>query len=165
MALTPQDIQAVQFATVKMKTGYDMEDVDAFLDKVEAEIAGLLAENASLKEQLRVSQAQAPAAVTAPVPVVAPVSTETPSEQAVRMLDLAQKTADETVASAKKEAESIVANAQKRKLELDAQEAKFRADFQAMLEENLAKLKRPAAAVPSASTAWSNVRSAEVPGQ
>lgn len=166
MALTPQDVQSVQFATVKMKTGYDMEDVDAFLDRVEAELVRLNAENASLTEQLRTLESKPAAAQdTAPVPVVPATPTGTPSEQAVRMLDLAQKTADETVASAKQEADAIVADAKKRRDELDAQESKFRTDFKQMLEENLAKLNQPTVSSPSASTAWSNVRSAEVPGQ
>ncbi len=171
MTLTPQDVKAVQFGTVKMKSGYDMEDVDAFLDQVESELGRLLAENASLREQIRIFESApatpAPEPVTAEVPVVAPTPPSSPSEQAVRILDLAQKTADETVAAANAEAEKILADARKRKSELDAQESAFRHQFKQLLEENLSKLNVANATVPTtnAATAWSGVPSAEVPGQ
>ena len=156
MALTPEDIKAVQFGTVKMKSGYDMEDVDAFLDTVELELGRLLAENASLKEQLRILESPPLDSPTAPVPVVAQEQAS-PSEHAVRILDLAQKTADDTIAAAKVEADRIVGDAQARRAELDTQEAQFRSAFQSLLEENLAKLGvRP--------TAWSSAPSDEDPG-
>ena len=45
MALTPTEVHAQQFTTVRMRTGYDMDEVDAFLDVVEAEISRLLGDN------------------------------------------------------------------------------------------------------------------------
>jgi len=36
--LSAQDVRDVQFGTTRVKAGYDMSDVDAFLDKVEAAI-------------------------------------------------------------------------------------------------------------------------------
>lgn len=169
MTLTPEDVKAVQFGTVKRKSGYDMEDVDAFLDQVEAELGRLLSENASLREQVRILESSPRTAepVTAEVPIVAAAPSGTPSEQAVRILDLAQKTADETVAAARADAEKIVADARRRKSELDTQESAFRTQFKHLLEENLAKLNSSAPVAPTtnAATAWSGVRSAEVPGQ
>ena len=36
MTITPQQVRDKQFNTVKMRTGYDMDEVDSFLDDVEA---------------------------------------------------------------------------------------------------------------------------------
>ena len=41
MALSSQDVHDKQFKLVRNSTGYDMDEVDAFLDEVEAEIARL----------------------------------------------------------------------------------------------------------------------------
>lgn len=52
MALTPQDVHSKQFTTVKMRTGYEMDEVDAFLDEIEMELSRLIAENDDLRAQL-----------------------------------------------------------------------------------------------------------------
>ena len=176
MALTPTEVHAQQFTTVRMRTGYDMDEVDAFLDVVEAEISRLLGDNDDLRAQLtqaqsrvlaaeqksaraegagkedakspsprqgsNVTQVQAsivatpeptpvPASDPTPVPVSAPVpdpvsasvpASQTPapqdksdataiSAQAFAMLEIAQRTAEETVSTAKAEATQIVSSA------------------------------------------------------
>jgi DivIVA domain-containing protein len=62
MALTPADVHNQQFTTVRMRTGYEMDEVDAFLDVVEAEIGRLLAENDDLRAQVTQAQSRALAA-------------------------------------------------------------------------------------------------------
>lgn len=176
MVLTPTEVHAQQFTTVRMRTGYDMDEVDAFLDVVEAEISRLLGDNDDLRAQLtqaqsrvlaaeqksaraegagkedakspsprqgsNVTQVQAsivatpeptpvPASDPTPVPVSAPVpdpvsasvpASQTPapqdkpdataiSAQAFAMLEIAQRTAEETVSTAKAEATQIVSSA------------------------------------------------------
>jgi DivIVA domain-containing protein len=144
MVMTPADVHAQQFTTVRMRTGYDMDEVDAFLDAVEAEITRLLAENDDLRAQLTQAQSRvlaaeqkaaktpappapaprqgsnvvevktpppAPVATPAAQPAAPPVEATPASEQALRMLELAQRTADETVSSARTEAHSIVSKA------------------------------------------------------
>src|SRR5437763_6576917 len=112
MQLTPEDVQKQQFTTVRFKEGYDEEEVDAFLDEVEAELRRLLGENSELRSQPAspaaptTSAAPVPAAA-APPPSAAPA--EEPSEAALRTLLLAQRTAHEAIAQAKAEAEQIVA--------------------------------------------------------
>src|SRR5437868_3755948 len=49
MPLTPEDVQNKRFSTVRFKEGYDEEEVDAFLDEVEAELRRLLGENTDLR--------------------------------------------------------------------------------------------------------------------
>ncbi|MDP4824468.1 MAG: DivIVA domain-containing protein, partial [Candidatus Nanopelagicales bacterium] len=62
MALTPTEVHAQQFTTVRMRTGYDMDEVDAFLDVVEAEISRLLGDNDDLRAQLTQAQSRVLAA-------------------------------------------------------------------------------------------------------
>ena len=38
MPLTPADVRNKQFSTTRLRPGYDEEEVDAFLDEVEAEL-------------------------------------------------------------------------------------------------------------------------------
>ena len=52
MSLTPQDVHTKQFSTVKMRTGYDMDEVDSFLDDVEAALGALIVDNDDLRAQL-----------------------------------------------------------------------------------------------------------------
>ncbi|MGH3569001.1 MAG: DivIVA-like cell division protein Wag31 [Pseudonocardia sp.] len=82
MPLTPADVHNVAFSKPPIgKRGYNEDEVDAFLDLVEAELARLLEENEELREQVseldqRLGNAQAdleearsrPPAVMAPMP-------------------------------------------------------------------------------------------------
>ncbi|HZR54780.1 MAG TPA: DivIVA domain-containing protein [Streptosporangiaceae bacterium] len=52
MPLTPADVRNKQFSTTRLRPGYDEEEVDAFLDEVEAELDRLLQENEELRSKL-----------------------------------------------------------------------------------------------------------------
>ncbi|MGW7265551.1 DivIVA domain-containing protein [Streptomyces sp. NPDC054842] len=52
MPLTPEDVRNKQFTTVRLREGYDEDEVDAFLDEVEAELTRLLRENEDLRAKL-----------------------------------------------------------------------------------------------------------------
>ncbi|OHV40602.1 MULTISPECIES: DivIVA domain-containing protein [Pseudofrankia] len=52
MALTPQDVQNKVFSPTRFRTGYNEDEVDTFLDEVEAELTRLLDENADTRRQL-----------------------------------------------------------------------------------------------------------------
>lgn len=66
MPLTPADVHNVAFKKPPIgKRGYDEEEVDAFLDEVERELARLIEENNDLKAQA----ARAGGGATAPMPV------------------------------------------------------------------------------------------------
>ncbi|HSF26220.1 MAG TPA: DivIVA domain-containing protein, partial [Actinomycetes bacterium] len=56
MPLTPEDVANKQFSSVRLREGYDMEEVDQFLDDVEQEIARLLRENDDLRGRLSASE-------------------------------------------------------------------------------------------------------------
>ena len=146
MPLTPQDVQNKEFATTRFKPGYDEEEVDAFLDEVEAELTRLLTENADLRNRLNQAQttvaaapaslvkAEPPAPVAVPQPVAVPepvaapapvAAADPPEAAALRTLQMAQRTADSAIAEAKAEADKLVGDARARAAELE-REAQLR---------------------------------------
>jgi DivIVA domain-containing protein len=114
LPLTPADVHNVVFKKPPIgKRGYDEDEVDAFLDVVEAELARLIEEN----NELRANTGRAPVAAVveqpAPAPAPAPVVQAPPpaapreddSARASRMLALATETADRYVNEAKAQAD------------------------------------------------------------
>ena len=75
MPLTPADVRNKQFSTTRLRPGYDEEEVDAFLDEVEAELDRLIQEN----EELRAKLAEVPAAARCPRRLNAPHAERAPS--------------------------------------------------------------------------------------
>lgn len=68
MPLTPEDVRNKQFTTVRLREGYDEDEVDAFLDEVETELRRLIRENDELRAKLAAATRAASAApATAPV--------------------------------------------------------------------------------------------------
>jgi DivIVA domain-containing protein len=58
MALTPADVRSVQFSTTRMKSGYEMDEVDAFLDQVESELGALISQTQAARDSEAVLRAQ-----------------------------------------------------------------------------------------------------------
>src|SRR6476661_2943322 len=86
MPLTPEDVSNKRFTPVRLREGYDMGEVDQFLDEVEAELARLTRENEDLRSKLSAAQqgggstpAPAPVQERAPEPVKAPEPTPAPA--------------------------------------------------------------------------------------
>ena len=91
MRVTAMDIRQQQF-NVRLFRGFDMQEVDAFLDEVAGDYEELVRENSLLKDQLRGVQEE---------------------ERLLReTLVTAQKLAEEHRAQARKEAELIVRDAE-----------------------------------------------------
>jgi DivIVA domain-containing protein len=136
MPLTPEDVQNKRFRTVRgpFKEGYDEEEVDAFLDEVEAELRRLLAEGET-------GPAPVAAAAPAPPPVAAPPAEE-PNEAALRTLLLAQRTADEAIAQAKAEADQVVAQARVRASSIESEAQQSHAAAMAELQRQRSMLER-----------------------
>jgi DivIVA domain-containing protein len=151
MPLTPEDVRSKQFTPVRLREGYDVTEVDSFLDEVEAELERLLAENEELRAKLAAAQraggsmdrpdpamtavqhkpvqkdepkpAQAP-----PVDVTAAASTVgDASSSAVRLLEMATKHADDLVQEAKDTADKIIGEARAKAERLE-NEARGKAD-------------------------------------
>jgi len=137
MPLTPADVRNKQFSTTRLRPGYDEEEVDAFLDEVEAELDRLIQENeelrAKLAEVLRGGKMAAP--LTSPhmdSPDLMPneprraeperrpepmamhkSSAEDNMDTAARVLALAQQTADQAIADARREADETLSRARR----------------------------------------------------
>jgi DivIVA domain-containing protein len=71
MPLTPEDVSNKRFTPVRLREGYDMGEVDQFLDEVEAELARLTRENDDLRSKLSAAQSGAAESVPAPEPLAA----------------------------------------------------------------------------------------------
>jgi DivIVA domain-containing protein len=151
MPLTPEDVSNKRFTPVRLREGYDMGEVDQFLDEVESELARLTKENDDLRTKLSAAQGGAPtetapqprveekapepAPVEAPAPVVAASPVETirvetvpqASNAAARLLEIATRNADELVEDAKNEADKIVGEARTKAERLES-ESKTKAD-------------------------------------
>jgi DivIVA domain-containing protein len=72
MPLTPEDVSNKRFTPVRLREGYDMGEVDQFLDEVEAELARLTKENEDLRSKLSAAQGAGGTTSIAPVPTPAP---------------------------------------------------------------------------------------------
>jgi len=131
MPLTPADVHNVAFSKPPIgKRGYNEDEVDAFLDLVETELARLVEENADLRQRVGeldqdVMAARAggpptqaiPLKQPEPEPVAQPVvetasTNEDEGLKAARVLSLAQDTADRLTGTARSDAEKMVAEAQ-----------------------------------------------------
>jgi DivIVA domain-containing protein len=154
MPLTPEDVSNKRFTPVRLREGYDMGEVDQFLDEVEAELARLTKENDDLRSKLSSAQGApaperpkveekapepAPVPTPAPAPAASPLVASSPvetirvetvpeaSNAAARLLEIATRNADELVEDAKNEADRIVGEARTKAERLEA-ESKGKAD-------------------------------------
>ena len=80
MPLTPEDVRSKRFTPVRLREGYDMGEVDQFLDEVEAELERLYKENNDLRAKLEAAQSGGPA-TQAMKPVETPAPAPTPAPQ------------------------------------------------------------------------------------
>src|SRR6266536_4045295 len=135
MPLTPADVRNKQFSTTRLRPGYDEEEVDTFLDEVEAELDRLIQENEELRAKLAECLRGKVPALTSPViepkpdlmapepPALEPKQPEPammgmpPAEDnmdtAARVLALAQQTADQAIADARREADETLGRARR----------------------------------------------------
>lgn len=134
MPLTPADVHNVAFKKPSIgKRGYDEDEVDAFLDVVEAELVRLIEENAELKSKTDGSGGGQTVPLTK---AGAPMSTGEAHTAAARLLGLAQETADRLTGEARAEAQKMTgeANAEAEKTVTDA-----RSQAEALLSDAAAR--------------------------
>ena len=139
MPLTPADVRAKQFAATRVRSGYDVDEVDAFLDVVEADIAALSGdlqqardESAVLRTQysqlqsrlrsaereLAAAHERGSSASSTPlrndtVEIIRPDPALFTGD-AAEVMKIAQVTADEIIAAAEKQAQRIRADLRSR---------------------------------------------------
>jgi DivIVA domain-containing protein len=132
MPLTPADVRAKQFAATRVRSGYDVDEVDAFLDVVEADIAALSgdlqqardesavlrSQHSQLQSRLRSAERELAAAhergsSASSTPLrndtveIIRVDPALFTGDAAEVLKIAQVTADEIIGSAQKQARRI----------------------------------------------------------
>jgi DivIVA domain-containing protein len=146
--IDPQSITDKKFRTTRVKEGYDQEEVDAFLDECADALrlaldgeqrwsneAGLLrARNDELEARLSNSP-------TASLPIV--VDNPSPSGSAAKLLEMAQRTADDLTAQASAQAAEIVegARAQARTVVDEAERMAREVAFKATTEADAKRAK------------------------
>ncbi len=132
MPLTPADVHNVAFSKPPIgKRGYNEDEVDAFLDLVESELARLIEENADLRQRVseldselvsaRSGAVQATQAIPLYQPQPEPVVVHTVADsgelsedqalKAARVLSLAQDTADRLTSTARAESDKMLSEA------------------------------------------------------
>ena len=67
MPLTPEDVRNKRFTAVRHREGYDMGEVDQFLDEIEVEFERLISENDELRAKLAASAHAEPTAAIAAI--------------------------------------------------------------------------------------------------
>ncbi|MCI6291382.1 MAG: DivIVA domain-containing protein [Clostridiales bacterium] len=163
MAISVKDIKEKDFSS--QKHGYSIEEVDDFLDEIADQVSELIRENLALKNSLQQAQN-----TPAPEPVVIEKETAKPEfddqgyfrnlENAMReSLINAQRIAEETRQAAEKEAADTVSAAQAQAAAITADAAnevanakaeaqsvrdavaRYRAEFRALVEEQVKVLK------------------------
>src|SRR2546423_289179 len=131
MPLTPADVRNVRFSKPPIgKRGYHEDEVDTFLDLVQAELARLIKDNTDLRNQIKQRDQQrraasietadtrrpveSPGRVMVPIgpPVGQPSSLEADhNAHAVKVLGLAEEMADRLTSEAKAEADGMLTKA------------------------------------------------------
>ena len=113
MPLTPADVHNVAFKKPPIgKRGYDEDEVDAFLDLIEAELARLIEENNDLKQQFDDMARSGPPQGPGPQQLrqqQPPRIDE--NSQVVKVLAMAQETAEKYVSDAKSESDRMIGDA------------------------------------------------------
>jgi DivIVA domain-containing protein len=135
MTLLPEDVRKKTFTPVRLREGYDMGEVDQFLDEVEVELTRLHQEN----EDLRTKATSSPGATAATRDGSADGAKAAPAAQpevrtipeaanaAARLLEIAGQNAEQLVSEAHESADKIVSEATVRAERLEA-ESKAKAE-------------------------------------
>ncbi len=141
MPLTPEDVHKKTFTPVRLREGYDMGEVDQFLDEVEVELTRLRQENDDLRTKLTAASTApvaAPPAQQEPpwtpeqtAPAVAPLppvkTVPEASTAAARLLEIAAQNADQLVNEAQNDSDRILGEARTKAERLQA-DAKAKAE-------------------------------------
>lgn len=160
--LTAEDILNKKFSATKFREGYDVEEVDDFLDEVVRTLTNVQEENEGLRQkvaaaerriaELSRSDAAGPARAQA-APVAAPVMPSGPTaglkgngpepESATGMLQLAQKLHDDYVRSGQEEGDRLITEAKTEgaRIVRDAEETSHRTLSQLEQERSLLERK------------------------
>lgn len=106
--MDPQEIESVEFRTTRIKEGYDPDEVDAFLDHVAAEMRLLVQELAKQIDENVTKSRQLARLRDAPTGILATPVPEAPSAGALRILEAAQRTAEQVEGNARMQCDEAI---------------------------------------------------------
>ncbi len=146
--LTPEDVNGKTFTPVRLREGYDMAEVDHFLDEVVATLRKVAADaEAQRREAVRSSPGLngAPSADGAGTdgprrPAESPMTASDATSAAVRVLQMAEDEATQLRAAAAREADEAVAEARRSATELAEQSGAEAARITAESQQRAAEL-------------------------
>ncbi|MFI7222973.1 DivIVA domain-containing protein [Nonomuraea angiospora] len=118
--LTPTAVHHQVFTVVRLRAGYDLAEVDAFLSTVETTISLLWQDNAHLRERLAAAT-PAPADMLAAAEESARETIEAARQESREAVEAATREAQETVEAARQEAQETVEAARREAHELLAE--------------------------------------------
>lgn len=81
MPLTPEDVRNKRFTPVRLREGYDMGEVDQFLDEVEVELERLTVENEELRAKVAAASTGEPTGLIPAITHAAPAVQPAPAVQ------------------------------------------------------------------------------------
>ena len=131
MPISVRDIQEKEFSRQK-RDGYNIEEVDDFLDEISDQLSVLIRENMALAEQVKTLQATRVNAQR-----IADETVADARKKAQEVISSAEEQAATTVSNAKVEAESIKAEADNIRKTI----ATYRANFRRLVEGQVQVLK------------------------
>ena len=144
MVLRPEDVREKRFTPVRMRGGYDVGEVDAFLDEVETELTRLGAEKEDLESRLAGTGGPGAAGGTEPSKAAArllEIATRNAEElqeearaTAAELVEKARAEATATEEQAREQAERVESDARSRAQLLDSETAERRAEALTALE-------------------------------
>ena len=137
MAISVRDIQEKEFAT-QAKGGYDVEEVDDFLDEIATQLAALVRENLELSKQVTALEADVEQAKQA----AAEAEKRTPEYNEKGYFENLQKSMREAMIGAQRIADET-------KAEAEAQAEQVKAEAQAEASETLSKAQAEAEKITS----------------
>jgi len=109
--LIPADIANKQFATTRIKEGYDQDEVDDFLDRVEVAYRNAYQKSLSLEQDNAQLRNQVNRLTDAPTQQLSMQKPPQPTALVEKVLQVAEDAAAKHVAEAKEEADEIVRQA------------------------------------------------------
>jgi len=181
MALTPEDVVNKRFTITKFRDGYDLDQVDDFLDEVvaefkryEDEIKSLTEEKDRLAAELKKAQEQtsAPSAPASAVPAEPEeVSTQTGAVAAAdaikssNMLQLAMELHDKHIFEGEKKRDQLISEAEKTAHELVSSAQKKRAEELETLAKEMRKTEKHIAQLREFESEYRGTLSSYIQGQ
>ena len=137
MALTPEDVRNKQFTTVRFKEGYDLDEVDNFLDDIEESLTAITREAEDLRAT---AKGEVPESIREEIRALGDENARLKNELAQSSKELVDSQARAEVSSDSAASEEALKDSQARINELETQLSS--AQTERLLKKDLARVER-----------------------